>query len=110
MNAVSLFELGRLSCAALLMGLCLALSGLAQTNTPPKEGFVQIAPFAARLFYEEAQALFKANKPAEGCAKLREALKEFPNYFNALFLLAAESHKLKDDQTALEMLERARRV
>ena len=93
---------------------CMALPCLAQgvnpNNAPPPPSFTQNVPFAARLFYAEAQARFKANKPAEGCDKLREALSYFPTYFNALLLLATESHKLNDEQTALEMIERARQV
>jgi tetratricopeptide (TPR) repeat protein len=88
---------------------CLAQS-TKENNSPPSLTFSQNVPFAARLFYEEAQARFKANKPEEGRAKLRESLNYFPTYFNALLLLATESHKLNDEQTALEMLERARRV
>src|SRR6185369_4900307 len=88
---------------------CLAWPALAQSAdqnaTPPGAALVQRVPFAARLAYEEAQARFKANKPEEGRAKLREALKQSPTYFNALFLLATESHKLNDEQTALEMVE-----
>ena len=110
MSAASLAGLKRLRHASLLVLLYFAPSCLAQTTAPPNDSFAQTVPFAARLFYEEAQVLFKANKPAEGCAKLREALKEFPSYFNALFALASESYKLGDEQTALEMVERARRV
>jgi tetratricopeptide (TPR) repeat protein len=102
--------------AALLMVLlyCLASPCLAQStdqhNTPPSLTFAQHVPFAARLFYEEAQALFRAKQPEAGRGKLRQALDYFPTYFNALFLLATESHKLNDEKTALEMLERARKV
>lgn len=76
------------------------------TNVP----FAQTVPFAARLYFAEAQARFKTTQPVEGIAKLKEALKVFPDYFDALFALANESHKLKDDETALNTLERARKV
>ena len=72
--------------------------------------FAQDVPFAARLYFIEAQAKFNAAQPAAGVAKLKDALKVFPDYFDALFALANESHKLKDDPTALQMLERARKV
>ncbi len=38
-----------------------------------KAPFAQTVPFAARLFFSEAQVKFKAAKPAEGLAKLKEA-------------------------------------
>lgn len=74
------------------------------------EPFTQTVPFAARLYFTEAQAKLKNAQPAEGLAKLKEALQVFPDYFDALFVLANESHKLKDDETALALLERARKV
>ncbi|MBI1763944.1 MAG: carboxypeptidase regulatory-like domain-containing protein [Acidobacteria bacterium] len=77
---------------------------------PAYAPFTQTVPFAARLFFTEAQARFKAAKPAEGLAKLKEALTVFPDYFDALFTLANEAHKSKDDETALATLERARKV
>ncbi len=89
---------------------------LKEPPTPPplpaatKTPFAQTVPFAARLFFTEAQAKFKAAKPVEGLAKLKEALKVFPDYFDALFALANEAHKLKDAETALATLERARKV
>jgi len=99
---------------AVTLQCCTALpylaQGVNQNNAPPRPSFTQNVPFAARLFYTEAQARFKANKPVEGCDKLKEALKYFPTYFNALFLLATESHKLNDAQTALELVERARKI
>lgn len=78
----------------------------AATNEP----FTQTVPFAARLYFTEAQAKLKDAKSAEGIAKLKEALRVFSDYFDVLFVLANESHKLKDDETALALLERARKV
>lgn len=85
----------------------LPLPSAPATTNPP---FAQTVPFAARLYFTEAQAKFKDAKPVEGIAKLKEALKAFPEYFDALFALANEAHKLKDDETALATLERARKV
>jgi Tfp pilus assembly protein PilF len=76
----------------------------------PARPFKQTVPFGALLYYEEALVKFKQAKAAEGLARLKEAVKLYPEYFDALLLLAQEAHKQRDDATALEMLERARRV
>ncbi|NOT61101.1 MAG: tetratricopeptide repeat protein [Acidobacteria bacterium] len=95
----------------LLTTLLIARSAVAQAPAtsahPPVR---QIVPFAAMLFYEEARTLAKANKPDEAMAKLKRAIEEYPDFFQARFDLAQELFRRKEMVAAFEMLEAARRL
>ncbi len=74
----------------------------------PEPKFRQVIPFPAMLFYEEARALLKAGKPDEALGKLKRAVQEYPDFFQAHLDLAQEYSRRKDLPTAAGMLEKAR--
>ncbi len=90
--------------------LILFLACLAPAAAQNGTVFTQNVPFNARLAYETALKRLKANQTNEALAKLKEAIKYFPDYFNAHFLLATELSKQNRMQEALDALEHARRV
>ncbi len=85
----------------------------AKTNSavPPGITFAQDIPPAARKAFDEGVARIKEGRSSEGVALLREAIKIFPDYFNANFALASELSKSESaTKEALQLLERARQV
>jgi tetratricopeptide (TPR) repeat protein len=81
-----------------------------EKSTPAAKPFRQVVPFAAMLYYEEARNLLKAGKSDEGIAKLKLALQEFPDFFQAHLELGQEYYQRKDLTTAVGWLEKARLV
>jgi tetratricopeptide (TPR) repeat protein len=79
---------------------------------PPRAGinFLQNVPAPARAAFETGLKHSRENRRAEAIASYREAIKLFPDYFNANLTLAAELAKQGDLQGAISNLETARRV
>jgi tetratricopeptide (TPR) repeat protein len=79
---------------------------------PPRPGlnFAQNVPKAARDAYESSLKLSKEGRAAESLAALREAVKIFPDYFAARFLLAAEYVKQGKLPDAITELNEAQRI
>ena len=79
---------------------------------PPRAGinFVQDIPAPARAAFEAGLKHSRENRRTEAIASYREAIKLFPDYFNANLTLAAELAKQGDLQDAITSLETARRV
>ena len=76
----------------------------------PASAFFQNVPAAARSALERALKLSKQGKPDLAQALLREAIKLFPDYFDAHFALGSELTKAGRLDEAIAELERARQV
>jgi len=79
---------------------------------PPRAGlnFVQNIPQAAQTSYESALKLSKQGKKEEAIAALQEAIRIFPDYFNAHFILGSEFMKAGKHGEAIAQLDEARRI
>lgn len=79
---------------------------------PPRPGlnFVQNVPKAARDAYELSLKLSKEGRAADALAALREAVKIFPDYFDARFMLAVEHVKQGALPDAIAELNEAQRI
>ncbi|HKP73541.1 MAG TPA: tetratricopeptide repeat protein, partial [Pyrinomonadaceae bacterium] len=79
---------------------------------PPRPGlnFVQNVPQAARDAFESALKLGREGKTEESLAALRQAVKIFPDYFDARFLLANELVKQGKLGDAITQLNEAQRI
>lgn len=77
---------------------------------PPRAGinFVQDVPSAARAAFEAGLKFSRENRPADAIASYQNAIKLFPNYFNAHLTLANEFAKQNRLQEAITDLEAAR--
>jgi Tfp pilus assembly protein PilF len=76
----------------------------------PSTTFVQDVPPAARQALDRAMKLSRQRKPDLTQALLREAIKLFPNYFDAHFALGNELMKAGRLSDAIAELEQARRI
>jgi tetratricopeptide (TPR) repeat protein len=72
--------------------------------------FAQNVPKTAQTSYESALKLSKQGKQEEAIAALREAIRIFPDYFNAHFVLANEFMKTGKHGEAIAQLDEARRI
>lgn len=72
--------------------------------------FSQDAPKAARTAFERAQKLSREGKSPLAISMLQEALKLFPNYFEALLALGNELLQTGRFDEAIAPLERARQI
>lgn len=77
---------------------------------PAGTNFVQEVPENARTAYEKSVAKLREGKSEEAIVFLQEAIKIFPQYFDANFTLAKELFRTGKDKEALEAIERARQV
>lgn len=79
---------------------------------PPRPGlnFVQTIPKAAQTSYESALKLSKQGKKEEAIAALQEAIRIFPDYFNARLILGNEFIKVGKHGEAIAQLDEARRI
>ena len=79
---------------------------------PPRPGlnFVQNIPNAAQASYESALKLSKQGKKEESIAALREAIRIFPDYFNAHLVLGSEFMKAGKHGEAIAQLDEARSI
>jgi Tfp pilus assembly protein PilF len=79
---------------------------------PPRAGlnFAQNVPKAARDSYELSLKLLKENRAPDALAALREAIRIFPDYFDARFLLASEHLKQNKLGDAITELNEAQRI
>lgn len=79
---------------------------------PPRAGlnFVQDVPQAARDSFDAGVKLTRAKRREEAIAAYETALKHFPNYFDARFILATELAAMGRFQEAIIHLEAARKV
>ena len=79
---------------------------------PPRAGlnFVQNVPPTARAAYESSLKLAKEGRAPESLAALQEAIKIFPDYFDARFLLANEYVKQNKLPEAITELNEAQRI
>lgn len=78
----------------------------------PRSGltFVQEVPKAARDAFEQATKLLSSGRRPEGEAALESAIKIFPEYFDARFLLAEEFRKQGKIDEAIKHLNEAQRI
>lgn len=78
----------------------------------PRAGltFAQDVPKAAQTSYESALRLSKQGKKAEAIAALQEAIRMFPDYFNARFVLGSEFMKAGKHAEAIAQIDQARRI
>jgi tetratricopeptide (TPR) repeat protein len=79
---------------------------------PPRAGlnFAQNVPKAARDAYESSLKLSREGRAPDALAALREAVKIFPDYFDARFLLANEYVKGGKLPDAITELNEAQRI
>ena len=79
---------------------------------PPRPGlnFVQDVPRAAREAFETGIRLARESKAAEAVAAYENAVKIFPDYFDARFVLATEFARTGRFDDAIKNLDEARRV
>ena len=79
---------------------------------PPRAGlnFVQDVPKAARDSFDAGVKLSRAKRREEAIAAYEAALKHFPNYFDARFILATELAAMGRFQEAITHLEEARKI
>jgi len=79
---------------------------------PPRPGlsFVQDIPPPALAAFESGLKLAREKRDAEAIASYENALKIFPDYFNARFVLANELARQGKFAEAIKHLEEARRV
>jgi tetratricopeptide (TPR) repeat protein len=79
---------------------------------PPRAGlnFAQNVPQAARDAFEAGVKFARENKPAEAIASYESAIKIFPDYFDAHFVLASELARQGKLDDATKHLQEARRV
>ncbi|MCA1628828.1 MAG: carboxypeptidase regulatory-like domain-containing protein [Acidobacteria bacterium] len=79
---------------------------------PPRAGlnFAQNVPRTARDAFESGVRLARENKPAEAVAAYEGAIKIFPDYFDAHFVLASEFARQGKFDDATKHLQEARRV
>ncbi|HLL70388.1 MAG TPA: tetratricopeptide repeat protein [Pyrinomonadaceae bacterium] len=79
---------------------------------PPRAGlnFVQNVPKAARDSYELSLKHLRENRAPDAHAALREAVRVFPDYFDAHFLLASEHIKQNKLDDAIKELNEAQRI
>ena len=79
---------------------------------PPRTGlnFVQSVPPTARAAYESALKLLRDGRAPEALISLQEAVKIFPDYFDARFLLASEYIKGAKLGEAITELNEAQRI
>jgi Tfp pilus assembly protein PilF len=76
----------------------------------PKITFAQNVPKAARDSLDQAMRFLREAKSQEAIAALEEAIKLFPDYFDAHFTLANELIKQEQLDRAITELEHARRI
>ncbi len=79
---------------------------------PPRAGlnFVQDVPRAAREAFEAGIKLARENKASEAVAAYENAVRIFPDYFDARFILATEFARGGRFDDAIKHLDEARRV
>ncbi|HEX8456460.1 MAG TPA: tetratricopeptide repeat protein [Pyrinomonadaceae bacterium] len=79
---------------------------------PPRPGlnFVQNVPKPARAAYESSLKLAREGRTSDALAALNEAIKLFPDYFDARFLLATEHIKGGKLTEAITELNEAQRI
>jgi len=79
---------------------------------PPRAGlnFVQNVPKAARDSFDLGTKLSREGKSTEAVASLQAALKIFPDYFDARFVLAHEFIKASNFNDAISQLNEATRI
>lgn len=76
----------------------------------PETVFAQTVPQAARNHYERAAKIFSEGRFDEGQEAINQALKLFPDYFQALELLGKELVKAGKYEAGLPVLARALKV
>lgn len=77
---------------------------------PGRVAFAQDVPPEARAAFERGSKLSGAGQRAEATAAFREALRLFPDYFDAHFALGAELERAGDLGGAVAAFERARQI
>ena len=77
---------------------------------PGRVTFAQNVPPPALAAYERGAKLSREGKPREAAVELREAVRLFPDYFDAHYTLGAELLKAGDHQEAIKEFEHARRI
>ncbi|HVF92626.1 MAG TPA: tetratricopeptide repeat protein [Blastocatellia bacterium] len=82
----------------------------AEPVPPARSTFTQNIPKEALAAFERGMALSREGKAPESIQALQEAVKIFPNYFNARLALANEFTRQQRLEEAISELEQARRV
>lgn len=78
--------------------------------TSPRPAFVQNIPQGARNSLDQGLKLSKEGKSQEAILAMQEAIKQFPDYFDAHFALANEFIKINQLNEAIPELQRARDI
>jgi tetratricopeptide (TPR) repeat protein len=86
------------------------LPGKALTSSGVVSGFVQDVPKIARQALDRAMKLSTEGKPDAAIEKMKEAVKEFPEYFEAHLQLGNQFMKSGRLDEALPELDRAREI
>lgn len=81
-------------------------SGTLLAGTSPEAVFVQEIPPVAKKLYDDGASTLKKNQ-SEGFVKIEQAIKIFPNYFDALNLLGEKYISLNNYEKAYPYLIRA---
>jgi tetratricopeptide (TPR) repeat protein len=102
--------ISRLAWLGWLVALCAALGVAQQADVPARGAFRQDAPSAARGAFDRAVMMSKAGKGALAQALLAEALRIYPDYFDAHLALGNELFKAGRLADALTEFEKARRI
>lgn len=85
--------------------------GAAAAGIPPNRTVpAQTLPKGAREALDRAMKLAKENKPAETITALQEAIKAYPEYFEAHLLLGGEYLKTERLSDAIAEFEQARKI
>jgi len=101
----------RLAWVLSLVTMCVILAAAQQSSgTTARAGFTQNVPNAARGMYDRATAMSKAGKGALALVLFEEALKVYPDYFDARLALGNELFKAGRLTEAMTEFEKARRI
>jgi Tfp pilus assembly protein PilF len=90
--------------------LTLLPAGTAAQPSPPRQAFTQNVPKAARDTFERAIRLGKAGRKQVANTLMQEAVRIFPDYFDAHFALSNEFVKAGHLNEAIAELEEAIRI
>ncbi|HEV2912877.1 MAG TPA: tetratricopeptide repeat protein [Pyrinomonadaceae bacterium] len=100
----------RLAWLNLLVAICATLGAAQQASVPAGEAFKQDVPSAARGTFDRATAMSRAGKGALAQALLEEALRIYPDFFDAHMALGNELFKAGRLADAMSEFEKARRI
>lgn len=107
---INSMRMKRVLCLICLLTGCAATALAQQSGMTLESSFRQEVPNSARGVFERAMVMSKAGKGELAQTLLREALKIYPDYFNARLALGNELFKAGRLQDAMTEFERARSI